>query len=213
MFSLQPRGWAIWKKEKEYFLLERKKKLLSSLLYGFSHHPGSLINRDSEKKNSRGCRLLQPRHSGSISHYLAVQWVEREQMQIFVNYTKCVLRQPLFNMCNAFCLLSYAFSSPVPKDQSSKYSVLMESRNKHRMHSNFPSPRSILNWPCWLREFGTWTCQSVYSWITLFSSLSFPSSPPHSVCTLLAAFLSVLVSFQCFPTWLGYGSFFCHILA
>lgn len=133
------------KKEKEYFLLERKKKLPSPLLYGFSHQPGSLINRDSEKKNSRGCRLLQPRHSGSISHYLAVQWVEMEQIQIFVSYTKCVLRQPLFNMCNAFCLHSYAFSSPVPKDQSSKYSVLMASRNKHRMRSNFPSPRSILN--------------------------------------------------------------------
>lgn len=48
------------KKEKEYFLLERKKKLPSPLLYGFSHQPGSLINRDSEKKIPGGVVSFSP---------------------------------------------------------------------------------------------------------------------------------------------------------
>lgn len=131
--------------KKSIFLWKKKIMLMPSLLYGFSHQSGSLINTESEKNNSRGCILPQPRHSGSNSHYLAVQWVEMEQMQITVSYAKCVLHQPLFNMCNAFCLHSYAFSSLVPKDQSSEYSVLVGSRNKYRMRSNFLSPRSILN--------------------------------------------------------------------
>lgn len=130
------------------FFFGRKKPLMPSLLYGFSHHSGSLINRDSEKKIPGGvfCPSLDIQASISII-YLAVQWVEMEQMQITGSYTKCVLHQPLFNMCNAFCLHSFTFSSLVPKDQSSKYSVLVGSRNKYRMHSNFLSPRSILNWP------------------------------------------------------------------
>lgn len=189
------------KKEKEYFPLEGKKKVLSSLLYGFSHQPGNLIKRDLEKKFSRGCSLLQTRHSGSIYHYVAVQWVEMEQMQIFVSCTKCVLHRALFNMCNAFCLHSYAISSPVPKDQSSKYSVLVGSRNRYRMHSNFLSPRSILNWPCWLRELGTWICHSLCSWINLFcfplSSISPTTLWPHFSLLLLVL---APVSFLCFLT-------------
>ena len=97
----------------------------------------SIRELDKEQKNSGGCVLPQPRYSGSTSHYLAVQSVEMEQMQTTASHTKCVLYQPLFNMCTAFCL--------VPKDQSSKYSVLVGSGNKYRMHSNFLSPRSILN--------------------------------------------------------------------
>lgn len=126
--------------EKSILLWKEKKKLMPTLLYGFSHQSGNLINRDSEKKNSRGCILPQPGHSGSDAHYLAVQWVEMEQkLQIAGSYAKCVLHQPLFNMCSAFCLHSYAFSRLVPKDRSSKHIVLVGSRNKYRMHSNFLS--------------------------------------------------------------------------
>lgn len=123
--------------------------LKPSLLYGFLHQSGSLINRDSEK-NSRGCILPQTRHSGSNSHYLAVQWVEMEQIQITVSYTKCVLHQPLINMYRAFCLHSYAFFKSCAKRPIIKYSVLIGSRNKYRMHSNFLSPKSILNDPAGL---------------------------------------------------------------
>ena len=160
MFSLQPQGWTTWKKE--YSSLEGKKKKkvdANSAVWIFT----SVRELDKErfrKKNSRGCILPQPGHSGSNAHYLAVQWVEMEQkkMQITGSYTKCVLHQPLFNMCSAFCLHSYAFSRLVPKDHSSKHTVLVGSRNKYRMHSNFLSSRSIPNWPCWLRELYAWMC-------------------------------------------------------
>lgn len=128
------------------FFFGRKKPLMPSLLYGFSHQSGSLINRDSEKKVPGGVFFPSLDIQASISIiYLTVPWVEMEQMQITGSYTKCVLHQPLFNMYNALCLHSFTFSSLVPKDQSSKYSVLMGSRNKYRIHSNFLSPRSILN--------------------------------------------------------------------
>lgn len=156
VFSLQSRGWTTWKKE--YFSLEEKNNVDAVSAVWIFTSVRELDKYRIRKKNSRGCILPQPRHSGSNSHYLAVQWVEMEQMQITVSYAKCVLHQPLFNMCNAFCLHSYAFSSLVPKDQSSEYSVLVGSRNKYRMHSNFLSPRSILNWPCQLRERSAWIC-------------------------------------------------------
>jgi len=37
-------------KKRVFFFGRKKKKLMPTLLYGFSHQSGNLINRDSEKK-------------------------------------------------------------------------------------------------------------------------------------------------------------------
>lgn len=159
MFSLQPQGWTTWKRV--FFRRKKKKQLMPTLLYGFSHQSGNLINRDSEKKKKfQGVysastwtfRLQCPLSSSPMG------WNGAKKMQITGSYTKCVLHQPLFNMRSAVCLYNYAFSRLVSKEQSSKHTVLVGSRNTYSMHSNFLSSRSIPNWPCWLRELDAWIC-------------------------------------------------------
>ena len=79
---------------------------MPSLLFEFSHQ---LDKRQFRKKNSRGCILAQPRHSGSNSHHLAVQWVEMVHIQITVNYTNvcCTNRCLICAMFFAFTVLHF----------------------------------------------------------------------------------------------------------
>lgn len=77
----------------------RKKNLMLSLLFEFSY----LLDKCRFRKNSRGCILVQPRHSGSNFHDLAVQWVEMMHIQIIVNYTNVC--------CTNHCLICAMFSA------------------------------------------------------------------------------------------------------
>ena len=92
-------------KKRVFFFGRKKKKKVdaNSAVWIFT----SVRELDKErfrKKNSRGCILPQPGHSGCNAHYLAVQWVEMEQK-------KCRSLGATLNVCcTNHCLICAVLS-------------------------------------------------------------------------------------------------------